>query len=180
MRSDNDIRSDVEERLRLNTRLTPTGIDVDVSRGVVTLTGTVGSEAERDEAELMASRLPGVVAVTNLLKVPPPARLIPTTIEPYVAGIAILAFVGVAALIRAGHAASTSGQWRGLIVAGLCLAGIAWLCKRVCDIMEENVWARWYAALRRKRVVDPTSAAGRSPPAAPPRHSNGHSVGSGA
>ena len=179
MRSDNEIRSDVEKALRLNTRLTPTGIDVDVSRGAVTLTGTVGSEAEREEAELTASRLPGVVVVTNALKVPPPARLIPTAIEPYAAGIAILAVVGVGALIRAGHTANPSGQWRGVIVAGLCLAAIAWLCKHVCDLLEENVWARWYSALRRRRVGEATSATGPTPPAAS-RHSNGRPVGSGA
>jgi len=45
------------------------GINVDVMRGMVTLTGTVGSAAERDKAAEIANKTSGVFEVKDRLKV---------------------------------------------------------------------------------------------------------------
>ncbi|MBI9091204.1 MAG: BON domain-containing protein [Desulfobacterium sp.] len=44
-------------------------IDVDVNKGVVTLTGVVASPSERDKAMDIARKCPGTVAVTNNLTI---------------------------------------------------------------------------------------------------------------
>src|SRR4051794_4481816 len=61
-REDADLRGDVLQALMLDS-LVPTTIDAKVHDGVVTLTGTVDRQYERDEAEFIAGNLLGVVAI---------------------------------------------------------------------------------------------------------------------
>jgi osmotically-inducible protein OsmY len=69
MRSDSDIRRDVEDELRWDPDLDATDIAVNVTNGVVTLTGFVRSYIEKYEAEVDAKRVAGVLAVVNDLQV---------------------------------------------------------------------------------------------------------------
>ncbi|HEY2226186.1 MAG TPA: BON domain-containing protein [Xanthobacteraceae bacterium] len=69
MRSDGDIRRDVEDELRWDPDLDATDIAVSVTNGVVTLTGFVRSYMEKYEAEVDAKRVAGVLAVVNDLQV---------------------------------------------------------------------------------------------------------------
>jgi osmotically-inducible protein OsmY len=69
MRSDGDIRRDVEDELRWDPDLDATDIAVSVTNGVVTLTGFVRSYMEKYEAEVDAKRVAGVLAVVNDLEV---------------------------------------------------------------------------------------------------------------
>jgi len=69
MRSDSDIRRDVEDELRWDPQLDPTDIAVGVNSGVVTLAGFVRSYSERRLAETAAKRVAGVLAVANDLEV---------------------------------------------------------------------------------------------------------------
>jgi osmotically-inducible protein OsmY len=69
MRSDSDIRRDVEEELRWDPEIDPTDIAVSVNSGVVALTGFVRSYPERHLAEAAAKRVAGVLAVANDLEV---------------------------------------------------------------------------------------------------------------
>jgi osmotically-inducible protein OsmY len=69
MRSDSDIKRDVEEELRWEPNLDPTDIAVAVKNGVATLTGFVKSYAQKIAAERAAKRVEGVVAVVNDLEV---------------------------------------------------------------------------------------------------------------
>jgi osmotically-inducible protein OsmY len=69
MRSDFDIRRDVEDELRWDPDLDPTDIAVTVSSGVVTLAGFVRSYTEKYEAEAAAKRVAGVVDVVDDLEV---------------------------------------------------------------------------------------------------------------
>jgi len=64
-RSDADILEDVHRELQWDTRIRGAGIGVEVDRGIVTLTGTVGSYAEKDAAEEAAHRVRGVQDVAN-------------------------------------------------------------------------------------------------------------------
>ena len=54
MKSDSDIKRDVEEKLRADPELDATDIGVTVTNGVVSLTGFVKSSAEKLEAETAA------------------------------------------------------------------------------------------------------------------------------
>jgi len=54
IRSDSETEADIRRRLHWNTLVDDNLIQVDVDEGVVTLTGTVGSAAERQRAELDA------------------------------------------------------------------------------------------------------------------------------
>jgi osmotically-inducible protein OsmY len=63
-REDADLRGDVLQALMLNSQV-PTSVDAWVENGVVTLTGTVDWQYQRDEAELVAGNLLGVVAIEN-------------------------------------------------------------------------------------------------------------------
>jgi osmotically-inducible protein OsmY len=65
MRSDSEIKRDVEEELRWDPDLDATDIGVSVSGGVVTLTGFVRSYGEKREAEVAAKRVAGVSGVAN-------------------------------------------------------------------------------------------------------------------
>jgi osmotically-inducible protein OsmY len=69
MRSDSDIRRDVEDELRWDPDIDATDVAVTVHNGVVTLTGFVRSYMQRLQAEDDAKRVAGVVAVANDLEV---------------------------------------------------------------------------------------------------------------
>jgi len=69
MRSDSDIKRDVEDELRWNPNVDSTDIAVAVKNGVVTLTGFVRSFAHKFAAESAAKRVAGVVGLANDLEV---------------------------------------------------------------------------------------------------------------
>jgi osmotically-inducible protein OsmY len=69
MRSDLDIKRDVEAELQSNPDIDATDIAVAVRNGVVTLTGYVRSYAQKWEAEQTAKRVAGVVGVANDIEV---------------------------------------------------------------------------------------------------------------
>ena len=69
MRSDADIKRDVEDELQWDPDIDPTDIAVAVKDGVVALTGFVRSYAQKFEAEAAAKRVAGVVGVANDLEV---------------------------------------------------------------------------------------------------------------
>jgi osmotically-inducible protein OsmY len=65
MKSDAQIQQDVLRELRWDPRVEETDVGVEVDRGVVTLTGTVGSSARRLAAQEAAHRVGGVLDVAN-------------------------------------------------------------------------------------------------------------------
>ncbi|MEU4568098.1 BON domain-containing protein [Micromonospora sp. NPDC023956] len=67
--TDGQIQQDVSEELLWEPRIASTGVGVTVHDGVVTLTGQVGSYAERWAAERSAQRVRGVRAVADDLDV---------------------------------------------------------------------------------------------------------------
>jgi osmotically-inducible protein OsmY len=69
MRSDSDIKRDVEDELRWDPDIDATDIAVTVKNGVVTLAGFTRSYAEKLEAEAEAKRVAGVVGVANDIEV---------------------------------------------------------------------------------------------------------------
>ena len=69
MRSDIDIKRDVEAELRWNPDIDATDIAVAVKNGIVTLTGFVRSYSQKWEAEQTAKRVNGVAAVANDIEV---------------------------------------------------------------------------------------------------------------
>jgi osmotically-inducible protein OsmY len=69
MRSDSEIKRDVEDEIRWDPDIDATDIAVAVKNGVVTLTGFVKSYNDRWEAERDAKRVAGVLAVANDLEV---------------------------------------------------------------------------------------------------------------
>jgi osmotically-inducible protein OsmY len=69
MRSDSDIRRDVEDELRWDPDIDATDIAVNVNSGVVTLAGFVRSYMQKYQAETDAKRVAGVVAVANDIEV---------------------------------------------------------------------------------------------------------------
>jgi osmotically-inducible protein OsmY len=69
MRSDEEIKRDVEEELRWDPDIDPTDIAVAVKNGVVTLTGFVRSYSDKWEAERDSKRVAGVLGVVNDLEV---------------------------------------------------------------------------------------------------------------
>ena len=69
MRSDIDIKRDVEAELRWNPDIDATDIAVAVKNGIVTLSGFVRSYAQKFEAEQTAKRVNGVAAVANDIEV---------------------------------------------------------------------------------------------------------------
>ncbi len=68
-RSDERIREDVNDRLMQSDELDPSEIEVSVSRGEVTLAGTVASRDEKFRAEQLAESVSGVKDVTNQLRI---------------------------------------------------------------------------------------------------------------
>jgi osmotically-inducible protein OsmY len=69
MRSDSDIKRDVEEELKWEPNVDATDIAVAVKNGVVTLTGFVRSFAHKLAAERAAKSVAGVVGLANDLEV---------------------------------------------------------------------------------------------------------------
>ena len=69
MRSDADIKRDVEEELRWDPSLDATDIAVTVADGVVTLAGFARSYADKWRAEEVATRVVGVRGVANDIEV---------------------------------------------------------------------------------------------------------------
>jgi len=70
-RNDADIRGAVLQALTLDSTV-PSSIEAKVVDGWVTLTGTVNWRFQYDEAESVASKMEGVVAVDNLIQIVPP------------------------------------------------------------------------------------------------------------
>jgi osmotically-inducible protein OsmY len=73
MRSDDDIKRDVEAELRWDHDIDSTDIGVAVKSGVVTLTGFVRSYLQKYAAERDVKRVNGVLAIANDLEVRLPA-----------------------------------------------------------------------------------------------------------
>lgn len=69
MRSDSDIKRDVEDELRWDPDIDPTDIAVSVNNGVVTLAGFVRSYMQKYQAEQDAKRVAGVTGVVNDIEV---------------------------------------------------------------------------------------------------------------
>jgi osmotically-inducible protein OsmY len=69
MRSDSDIKQDVENEIRWTPNIDATDIAVAVKNGVVTLTGFVRSYGDKYEAEKAVKRVDGVVGLANDLEV---------------------------------------------------------------------------------------------------------------
>jgi osmotically-inducible protein OsmY len=69
MRSDSDIKRDVEDELRWDPEIDATDIAVTVNSGVVTLAGFVPGYVQKYLAEVAAKRVAGVAAVANDLEV---------------------------------------------------------------------------------------------------------------
>lgn len=69
MRSDSDIKRDVEEELRWDPDISSNDIGVAVKSGVVTLTGFVRSYGQKLQAEADAKRVTGVAGVANDVEV---------------------------------------------------------------------------------------------------------------
>ncbi|HVP62921.1 MAG TPA: BON domain-containing protein [Myxococcaceae bacterium] len=71
MKTDTQLKTDVQQELRWDPSVTATDISVAVSDGVVTLSGTVPTYAELDAAERASRRVMGVKAVADDLEVKP-------------------------------------------------------------------------------------------------------------
>jgi osmotically-inducible protein OsmY len=69
MRTDNDIRRDVEEEIKYDADVYSRDIGVAVKSGVVALTGYVGSYSQKLQAEADAKRVGGVRGVANDIQV---------------------------------------------------------------------------------------------------------------
>jgi osmotically-inducible protein OsmY len=69
MRSDSDIKRDVEDELRWDPDIDPTDVAVAVKNGVVTLTGFVRSYSQKLSAEIDAKRIAGVLGLANDIEV---------------------------------------------------------------------------------------------------------------
>jgi osmotically-inducible protein OsmY len=69
MRTDSDIKRDVEAELKWDPDIDPTDIAVAVKSGVVTLTGFVRSYSQKYQAERDVKRVAGVAGVANDLEV---------------------------------------------------------------------------------------------------------------
>jgi osmotically-inducible protein OsmY len=69
MRTDAEIKKDVEDELRWNPSIDATDIAVAVKNGVVTLTGYTKSFSDKWEAERAVKHVAGVVGVANDLEV---------------------------------------------------------------------------------------------------------------
>ena len=69
MKTDDEIKRDVEAELKWDSDLDPTDIGVAVKDGVVTLSGFVRSYTQKWEAERAAKRVSGVLGVANDIEV---------------------------------------------------------------------------------------------------------------
>ena len=73
-RDDRDVRREVQRALTLD-RLVPLSVVAQVQDGVVTLKGAVSRYAERDDALILASGVPGVLGIMDELVLSLPPRL---------------------------------------------------------------------------------------------------------
>lgn len=69
MRSDIEIQADVLDEIRWDPRITATNVGVEVSEGVVTLSGHVESYSEKLHAEKAVKRVYGVHAISQEIRV---------------------------------------------------------------------------------------------------------------
>src|SRR3979411_2053784 len=69
IRTDSEIKRDVEDELKYDAGVDSTDIGVAVKNGVVSLTGFVHSYSQKLQAEMDAKRVSGVMAVANDLEV---------------------------------------------------------------------------------------------------------------
>ena len=69
IRTDSEIKRDVEDELKYDTGVDSTDIGVAVKNGVVSLTGFARSYSQKLQAEMDAKRISGVMAVANDLEV---------------------------------------------------------------------------------------------------------------
>ena len=110
MKSDADIKRDVEAELKWDPQIDETDIAVKVNGGAVTLTGYAGNYLERHQAEQTAKRVAGVAAVANDIEVRLRGMARPT--DPEIAREAIaalkfelpLAWEKIKVLVDNGHA----------------------------------------------------------------------------
>ena len=81
-REDADVRGDVLRALALDVFI-PETVDAKVDDGSVTLTGTVEWQFQREDAELVAANVPGVIDVLDeiALSPAPQAQAVPTDIR---------------------------------------------------------------------------------------------------
>ena len=70
-RANADLRGDILHALTLNT-LVPATVDAHVADGFVTLSGTANWQFQREEAEFVASNVPGVISVTDEVRLVAP------------------------------------------------------------------------------------------------------------
>ena len=75
MKTDSEIQQAVLQELRWDTRVEETDVGVEVDEGIVTLTGTVESNAKRLAAQEAAHRVAGVLDVANDIQVQVPSML---------------------------------------------------------------------------------------------------------
>jgi hyperosmotically inducible periplasmic protein len=68
---DQGITMKVASRVQFNRRLWTYGIQVETVAGIVTLKGTVATQAESAEAEKLAASVSGVLGVKNDIKISP-------------------------------------------------------------------------------------------------------------
>lgn len=69
IRTDSEIKRDVEDELKYDAGIDSTDIGVAVKNGVVSLTGFVRSYSQKLQAEMDAKRISGVMALANDLEV---------------------------------------------------------------------------------------------------------------
>lgn len=87
MKSDHDIRQDVEAELEWSPDVDPKDVAVKVTDGVVTLTGFARNYFEKYRAECAARRIKGVTAVANDIEPRPVSEGTPT--DPEIARAAV-------------------------------------------------------------------------------------------
>lgn len=73
MKTDEQLRQDIESELQCSPQIDATDIAVSVHQGVVTLTGFVRNYFEKFQAEAVTKAVVGVAAVADDLRVHPPA-----------------------------------------------------------------------------------------------------------
>ncbi len=71
MRTDDEIKRDVEAELKWSPQINETDIAVKVNGGEVTLTGFTGTYYEKYQAEVVGRRVKGVAAIANDIQVKP-------------------------------------------------------------------------------------------------------------
>ncbi|HVY29635.1 MAG TPA: BON domain-containing protein [Polyangiaceae bacterium] len=71
MRTDSEIREAIRAELGWDVRVRETDVCVEVQGGVVALTGSIGSWAERRAAVGAATATPGVCSVEDRLRIEP-------------------------------------------------------------------------------------------------------------